>query len=569
MAGANGVQTNSGFLKGVEDSLDPIMRPEKHVMHSIIFAASAVFTLVYAFTSMNGATVMLTNLKMLRLDNLYDKTAVSKEALYQKWKCDGSSSALVKFNSNKTYDPWGPDSMCRCIRGQECGSAGCLDVEATCYNQKVVPTYAHVFAGYDIGHMNITIAFFLIHIAVLLNMTVETRDCYPKHFATKGRKKGEGAGEQQAQGQTQPGTPALPAPENVPPNQTSPPANNIPQEWDGYSGMRPSWKHRQDDLEVRMQLLGHKNTLGIRYEEEILDAKNEEKIGILQHESPRVFLLLALSVAVLICSIFSLATKESMRVAEKQMCDTENPCLTHTMIICVTMVLSVLNVCFFIYYCFVSFFGFKMLFSMFWLSIWEDVNHTVAFMLLTAGFGALSGVHDDATLLFDMLVVGVIGFLQSVQHNVMRQREHVISFCNRQDNKTATESQVKACNGRAVTVEKDVVGYFLYTRLFIFLFMIGSGFVFFGRIEATTFAQDTNATWFYYMRNVAVLVSILPNLLSDISYEIWHSVNYKATGDHTVYVGPHFWRRTIFLVYMIGFILLNWKNYVYEITASR
>jgi hypothetical protein len=171
--------------------------------------------------------------------------------------------------------------------------------------------------------------------------------------------------------------------------------------------------------------------------------------------------------------------------------------------------------------------------------------------------------------LFDILVVGVIGFLQSVQHNVMRQREHVISFCNRQDNKAATESQVKACNGRAVTVEKDVVGYFLYTRLFIFLFMIGSGFVFFGRIEATTFAQDTNATWFYYMRNVAVLVSILPNLLSDISYEIWHSVNYKATGDHTVYVGPHFWRRTIFLVYMIGFILLNWKNYVYEITASR
>jgi len=189
----------------------------------------------------------------------------------------------------------------------------------------------------------------------------------------------------------------------------------------------------------------------------------------------------------------------------------------------------------------------------------EDANHIVAFMLLAATFATLSGVHDDFTVLFDLLVVLFVGLLQSMQHHIMLQRESVIQYCKDNKRKTWTDHL-----GREVSVDYDVMNYFLYTRLFIFALIIGSVVAFLQRIEPSILSNGTSATWNHHMRNVALIVSVLPHVVSDVAYEIHHAYAMRTNKTHTPYVGPSFWRRTVYLLYMIAYMLLSWKTYNFE-----
>jgi hypothetical protein len=185
----------------------------------------------------------------------------------------------------------------------------------------------------------------------------------------------------------------------------------------------------------------------------------------------------------------------------------------------------------------------------------EDLTLAAACMTLVASFTALSGVHDDTTILFDVVTVSFILFVQSVQHKVMVMRETVIKHCEK--------STIVLCDGlgKEHMLSSEVLAYFLHTRLFIFVVIVTSTYVFFERIEPTLGPKDSASTWNSYMRNVALLVSLIPNLSSDISYEFFHMREMRVSGEHMTYTGGAMWRRTIYLVYIILFIFAERTSY--------
>jgi hypothetical protein len=58
---------------------------------------------------------------------------------------------------------------------ETCNGIKCNEIETNC-SGKVVPSYAQVYVGYDSSYWNILIAFFYLHIVVMLNMYIETRE---------------------------------------------------------------------------------------------------------------------------------------------------------------------------------------------------------------------------------------------------------------------------------------------------------------------------------------------------------------------------------------------------------
>ena len=175
--------------------------------------------------------------------------------------------------------------------------------------------------------------------------------------------------------------------------------------------------------------------------------------------------------------------------------------------------------------------------------------------MLVASFTALSGVHDDTTILFDVVTVLFIGFMQSVQHKVMLLRETVIKHCEK------STLVLSDGLGKTHTLSSEVLAYFLHTRLFIFVVIVTSTYVFFERIQPTIFTMDSASTWNSYMRNVVLLVSLIPNLSCDISYEFFHMREMRASGEHMTYIGAGMWRRTIYLAYIILFVFAERTTY--------
>lgn len=535
----------------VEDNIESFMHPKNQLAHTLLFALSATLTIIHSATSsLVDNSVTLTTVRMLKVDDLYDRTKItSKAEILARWKCNATS--------NVTLDPWGPDSMCRCVRREACSGDACGDdLEKKCY-KKVAPAAANVFAGYDVGYLNVIIAFFLIHIAVLINMTIETEQS----------KVADPLPTSEKQDPVQP-IPANHVTPSLPKNDDHPGTYKPPSH--GYDPNNP---HQAKRFGRSMVPLRHFRTIvgdpegDTNHDQTPLMDHIPKEQGwrdkLLQKEPLRLILLLALAVTCAVLSVVLQAKKDSMN-KNGQSCDVaksmSNSCMTSNMLASMTFFVSFVD-CIAIAAEFYNFFFTKDWHKptrLFLAGVLEDTNHIIAFMLLAATFTALSGVHDDATLLFDVLVVLFLGFLQSVQHHLMVQREHVIAYCH-----AMTEKNVDFTDhlGRVIKVEKDVLGYFLNTRLFIFVIMIFSGVVFLQRIEPTNLSNDTSATWHYHMRNVALLVSVLPGVISDLVYEIKHAANMRTQGQHTEYTGPGFWRRGIYLGYMIAFILISWKTY--------
>jgi hypothetical protein len=210
--------------------------------------------------------------------------------------------------------------------------------------------------------------------------------------------------------------------------------------------------------------------------------------------------------------------------------------------------------------------GNKMEHSEFAIATYEDMHNIVAFMLLAASFGALSGVHDDTTLLMDVLTIMVIGFLQGVQHNTMLAKEIFIEHCE----KTAEAEKVgmlKDGMGKEHYVCTTILSFFLYTRLFIFVLITGCSFVFYMRLSSSVGTGETTGNFYAYMRFLASLVGLTPSFFGDVAYEVTHAATLKVSGTHLKYSGAHMWRRTIYLLYIIFFAVLSWKTYAVEIKA--
>jgi hypothetical protein len=459
-----------------EDAFDNFMDPHKHIAHSVLFVAAAVLTIIYdGDSSRTDNTVTLTNFKMLRVEELYDRTAkIDKAALYLRWKC------------NSTVDPWGPDSMCRCIQKKNCtDSEYGGGIETKCY-KKVAPTYANVFAGYDVGYLNVLIAFLMIHIAVLLNMTIETKEIELREPKPDSQDSSEKMTDNKTSNATDP----------------KPDSNDAQNGNDDDAGNddNPFQDNRHAQgynkkINVNGRKYGNKLTVMRQFRpiivangdaggtpegatEPLIPARTFPKFdqSLIQNEQTRLLVLLVLSGVCIICNSVSVAKKEEALRTNGQTCDIGmNTCLTQTFLAFMTLFWSLVNFILFSLESYRHMFHTdrdpsKTLTSHFLATVLEDVNHTVTFMLLAATFSALSGVHDDTTLLFDVLLVTFIGFLQNVQHNIMLARERVIEYCRTNGQGTVHKDHL----GPSFSVETDVVSYFLYTRLFIFVSMIGT-----------------------------------------------------------------------------------------------
>jgi hypothetical protein len=557
-----------GIGTSIQRNFQVICDPSSQLLHSFLFLFCAVVTIVYlAMFLATDNTVFLSNFDLLSNGDFMSLSVpMTKDALLQKWQC---------ANNNTRVDRnWGPDSICKCFSNKECAAdKGCANVEDQCY-ATVVPAYAHVFAGVDNSYFNIVIAFLFIHISVLLNMTIPllqskvneqngqhddykgpvqtsivngyagkaTIDSHFDNFAAGNNKK-----------RRTPDKPQTPQQPNQQPKKTE--VTNTTQDPRNSSQVKPTGAVQSDNGETK----------GIEESDCLATLISEHVTNNLW---VRFALLLVLSGFCLVFTGMAM-THKTNKAGENQECDLSS-CMTQTFTTILTWVVSSINLVLAIY----------LLVSKFWVRtvnhavnvqdgskksqefykqlhitvahMFEDITIAAAFMLLVSTFSAHGGTHDDTTLFLDVALIAFIAFMLRLQHDIMLCREDVITCCNETTN-VYTDSM-----GKKHSLNTQVMSYFLNTRLFIFVVVIGSSFVFIERLQATTGVLDTHTTWNQSMRLLVLFTSILPNLCSDASYELVHVSEMRKSGTHTAYVGPQIWRRTIYLGYVLVLIASSW-----------
>jgi len=595
----------------IQDNIEVMVDPKSHIPHLLLWVAGAGMTIAYAANSLqpdNLRSVALTNLKMLRPADLVSPAASTRVALLRRWRCTTVAGAVVPG------DPWGPDSMCRCISKHAdaaCSSLEtCKEFEDKCYAQ-VVPVYGQVYAGVDTSSLNIVIAFFLIHIAVLLNMAAETaKEKAASHEPATGKpaavisttQEDEVAYRKGLDGSTADVASAnandayLPA-EAYAANDRFDLGNTDPL----YANSRVPSVGYASKFSANGNIMRNFATFGPKYQKvngvtyegdqpledtDVLVNEGEPLVGgsantgLADHRNKlaetyaarfaqfmkQPLLRLAL-MAVLAATCFGLTVWRQTNLIDnikekEQKCDLENPCVTQDFLSAFLFAVTILD----LGMCLVI--GIMeavkidgqnpFVHSEFAISTWEDLHNMLAFMLLAASFSAQSGVHDDTTVLFDVLVVLFIGFMQSVQHNIMLIKEVFIKHCMKD---VTSFVQLTDTQHTTYSVSDTILSFFLYTRLFIFVIITGSSFVFFERLDTSVGAGGTTASWNGYMRFVASLVSLTPSFFGDMSYEAVHSFYLKRTNEHVVYSGAATWRRTVYLMYIIVFVLVSFKTY--------
>jgi hypothetical protein len=571
------------------DELDKLMHEKSHVLHTGLFVVSAVFTIAYWITSPGKVPgVEMTHFKMLDITDIAPKKAVTtKSELLQKWKCTGNNTNATAL---ATVEPWGPDSMCRCIDSLMCSGESCETNETNCYTTHV-PSYAYVYGGYIDCFWNIIVAFFLLHIAVMLNMFIETREdeIEEENRGNIDTVSGE-VGIISEPGQKFVGPYPSPFPNDATEATSNTTRTDFSRKQNGNGG---SGKHHAKGRVVTFNESDvNDNTRvpkGVRYgsaaklgymflqgsgANELHDLSSEETSMLLsvrqkpwgekssservvhsiQMKEFRLFVIFALSVIVLGCSSESLNSRTKLRETTGQTCDGVT-CMTEMLLTIVTLALSSVNILWvgwFAYCIFQVNDSWKV--STYKLTILEFIHTAVAFMLLVSSFSAMSGVHDDTTNHFDVLVVLFVMFLQGVQHIIMMQRETIISYCSEKGVVLYDEFMTK------YTVENTILSYFLYTRLFVFLVIIGAVFVFIDRIEPSIAPGGFIASSNYYLRIGTLLLSLTPGVIADINYELSHVAEMRTTGNYRPYVGAHAWRRGVFLCAMIAYIIFSFKT---------
>ncbi len=568
----------------MEHNIEVIVNPKKHIPHFLLFLVCAVCTVVYAITSLKvDRAVVLTNFKMLRPNDLTAAVADTHTALAMRWKCpqvNATAGAVAR------RDPWGPDSMCRCIENglliSACATlADCATLENKCY-ANVVPVYAHVYAGLDVSGINIVLAFFLIHMAVLLNMAAETARDLQQEDTTTNQGKDDGSTDwafsQKSEKPIQPNAfepenPLLRVVDNRTENQMIMARFAALGAFNEYKDENMKWnpnantkqineKKKQKAFDEARANYSDKELAPISaHDAELADTYAHMASGFIKDRHVQLVLFGLLNVT---SCIFAIIRITKVPNGGEQKCDINNACMTQDLLSVVTMTLVILDSIL----CIVAAFSWndlpaKLQHSEFAISTYEDMHNIVAFMLLAASFGALSGVHDDTTLLLDVLTIMVIGFLQGVQHNTMLAKEIFIAHCEEMNDK-GTVGMLKDGMDKKHYVCTTILSFFLYTRLFIFVLISGCSFVFYMRLASSVGSGETTANWNVHMRFLASLVALTPSFFGDVAYEIRHKQEMTKTGMHLKYSGAHMWRRTVYLLYMIFFAVLSWKTYTVQ-----
>ena len=530
----------------LKNNLTTLFDLKSQLLHTFLFAVAAGMTVFgYGFEDINYKQenkVILTNLRELSIANFKVKPAIdTKNDLMNKWLCPSnapptSAAMALQQPFNET---WGPDNVCRCFRSKNCTTATeCAALETSCY-KKTVPEYAHVYAGVETPYFSILAGFLLLHISVLLNMTIEVMDNPPA-------KRPDNRVSQDIEVDA---TPLLI--ETVPPTVVFPGATGQSE------GSRFRYFGAPGDTTVA---IAAKST-DPRPDHIMLKLANA-----LKNRAARFVLLTLLSLVVGIVTVYGYNLKTQGRGPE-QKCGGEgnNLCVTETLVFVILIVVSAASTLLSGWSAFYLLTqdrihsqdkqktGVRMIHRT--ASMLEEVTLISGCMSLVAAFTAMSGVHDDTTILFDVVAVLFIGFVQSLQHKVMIMRETVIKHCQT-SNTLCTDGL-----GKKHTLSSEVLAYFLHTRLFIFVVIVTSVYVFFERIQPTLATTDSVSTWNSYMRNVALLVSLIPNLSCDISYEFFHMREMQTSGEHKTYTGAAMWRRTIYLLYMILFLIAERVTY--------
>jgi hypothetical protein len=565
------------------------MEPKHHVVHTILFVLCAVLTFAYwGVSEKTIGGVELSNFKLLKLSDVASNDAIeTHDMLLKKWKCtvpvpNSTAVALV--------EPWGPDSMCRCIHMNTCSGKGCSTVETDC-SDKVVPSYAQVYAGYDSSHYNILLALVYLHIGVMLNMYIETREDELRNE----RENSVDDNQIDAPNQTE----YLMSPEKLVKyiRNTAPPPDRDPPDRPQRQSERSNRRQREQSYEEpedsntrgrsqtkRSRPPGMRSQLGYIYlgggglnsggqnncettpadgtGAVVVRTWGQFWLSIVKNKTGRLLILFILSG---VCTGISWNLLFGVKIDFRQpgqTCSGET-CMTETLISVVTITISTVDAIMFFVFAMEKYIrhNFTFEFSISAMSAWEGVHNTVAFMLLVSSFSTMSGVHDDTTLLFDILMVVFIGFLQSIQHIIMLQREEVIAYCRNEGIKVGDVFD------KEHTVEESILSYYLYTRLFLFLVIILAVFVFMERLQPSISSSGFSENWNSYMRNAVLLLSLAPSVIADVGYEVSHIVNMRTTGVYSPYIGAHVWRRAVFLSAMILYIVISLKVYQRDTTA--
>jgi hypothetical protein len=539
-------------MYNARNNFDVIFDMKSQLLHTFLFLFAAVMTLAfYAREDMGYKLenkVFLTNFRELSTENYLPKPEINtKNELINKWLCPNartasSSSMMLQPAFNES---WGPDNVCDCFRVSNCTTATeCAALETSCY-KKTVPQYGNVYAGVETPYFSIIAAFLLIHISVLLNMTIEVIDEDDHGVSLEGTRE-EKKGLTAVEYSTEPPPSILP--DNYGQGSRFRYFAVVGGENDGEPDAQPK---KEPDANVIVTIQKRKAT----------DASERRRCSMrilsdaLKIPLARFLVLTLLSFGVFLVTIFAYTAKVAER-GRDQVCDDKSMCLTETVLFVILLFVSLAATGWSMYCAWYVFsYNDKRSSLKMNLHMLEDLTLAAACMTLVASFTALSGVHDDTTILFDVVTVSFILFVQSVQHKVMVMRETVIKHCEK------STIVLSDGLGKKHMLSSEVLAYFLHTRLFIFVVIVTSTYVFFERIEPTLGPKDSASTWNSYMRNVALLVSLIPNLSSDISYEFFHMREMRVTGEHMTYTGGAMWRRTIYLVYIILFIFAERTSY--------
>lgn len=543
-------------MYNLRNNFDVLFDMKSQLLHTILFVFAAAMTITYFGETMDYKLenkIFLTNFRELSIDHYLPKPVINtKNELINKWLCpqartQSSASVVVLPLFNES---WGPDNICRCIHAKNCTTTGeCAALETSCY-KKTVPQYANVYAGLETPYFSIIAAFLLIHISVLLNMTIEVID----DGLPDERQQGTNEEKQHLKGieiSTVPDTKLADGWRAQSRFRYFPVGVGEPGEPDATS--EPKVAPNADPAAVP-----HEVVVGVRKATDMTDRPAcvmRSLSDCLKNLVARFVVLFLLSLGVVLVTIIAYNHKVTQR-GPNQQCDDKSMCLTETVLFVIVLFVSIATAGWSMYslwYVFVN--TRNRLILTRGLHMLEELTLTAACILLVASFTALSGVHDDTTILFDVVTVLFIGFMQSVQHKVMLLRETVIQHCEK------STLVLSDGLGKTHTLSSEVLAYFLHTRLFIFVVIVTSTYVFFERIQPTIFTMDSASTWNSYMRNVVLLVSLIPNLSCDISYEFFHMREMRANGEHMTYIGAGMWRRTIYLAYIILFVFAERTTY--------
>jgi len=530
----------SAFVEAFVENVLIVLKPKSQILHVVLFVIAASLTVWHSALDFNSnESVVLTNFEMLQVEDLAkdiaDEKNFSKPQWNRKWKCTSHAVGPFSNATGQAYvldDAWGPDSMCRCINASECVDATkdeCKDVEKHCY-KTVVPPYANVFAGLSQSNFNMLIAFMLMHISVWLSMVIETEDTRAEGISLDKPRTGEGE-------------------TLLPPSQQLKTAS-VP--WVANDmfvrGKRLNFGHELTELTPAVVQLGTHVQLGTNVQLGTPMIYVADNIShFVQHSYTRWTVFCLLTVVAFGLSIACVSVKNKLKGDDQTVTS-----YTNALLYLMSLLVCLLNMAWAV--CLVIWKGAPWSDVQMTAHILEDFNITVAYMLLVSTFTALSGVHDDYTVLFDVMVIMFIAFILHVSEDIMHMREDVITYCKDRD------FTFKDTLDKTHTVGGEVLAYILQTRLFIFAVMFGTSYIFIERIEPSTLASGTDSSWNYYMRNVVLLVMLLPHLWCDVSYEVMHAFTMRSTATHLGYEGPRWCRINVALAYIVFFNLVSLRR---------